>query len=287
MAMIECPCCKGQISDRAEQCVHCGTLFIPRKSKRCVECGNELESGAAMCPKCGCPVTAGSGTIMSEPSPQLARTTDRQTPGKSKQLLVTLIVLLAVGTASTVGIIQYQMKKAVKEVMIRRQQEKAADEAMQRRREYAENLELATYTMLSGAADAETCCNLIQQVWNNAIWEKEDNATDKYTKPDGTFVTDFNEALDNLFSDPDFYTQIDDIMENQETVRSIIKELKNPPEEYKSAYESLSECYDAYLTFTNMAMNPSGSLNSFSTDFSDVDSKFMHCYQVMLFYLQG
>ncbi len=286
MAMVECPHCKGQISSRSEQCVHYGTVFIPRKSKLCAECGNELEYGAAMCPKCGCPVTAGSGTIMSDPSPQLARTTDRQTHRKSKRLLVTLIVLLAVGIAGTIGIIQYQMKNAVKEVMIRKQQEKAANEAMQRRREYAENLELATYTMLSGAADAETCCNLIQQVWHNAIWEKEDNATDKYTKPDGKFVTDFNEALDNLFSDLDFYTQINDIIENQETVRSIIKELKNPPEEYKSAYESLSECYDAYLTFTNMAINPSGSLNSFSTDFSDADSKFMHCYQVMLFYLQ-
>lgn len=115
---------------------------------------------------------------------------------------------------------------------------------------------------------------------------KEDPATDNYTKPDGYFVDDFNFALENLFADPKFYTQINAIKENQETVTSIIAQLKNPSEEYKTAYESLSEYYDAYLTFTNLAINPSGSLNTFSEDFDAIDEKCLHCYQVMVFYIQ-
>ena len=59
---------------------------------------------------------------------------------------------------------------------------------------------------------------------------------------------------------------------------------KNPPEEYKSAYQSLAECYDAYLIFTNLAINPTYSLNTFSEDFSDADSEFIHCYHLMEFY---
>ena len=40
--------------------------------------------------------------------------------------------------------------------------------------------------------DAESSANLIKQVWYNAIYEKRDDKTDKYTRPKGYFVSDFN-----------------------------------------------------------------------------------------------
>lgn len=166
------------------------------------------------------------------------------------------------------------------------QRNREAEKALRRSREYLENLRNAVQTMLSGAVDAESCCNLIVQVWNNAIWEKGDSETDKYTRPDGYFVTDFNDALDNLFSDSDFYAQIGSIKENQMEVDSIVGLLVNPPEEYKNAYESLAKCYDAYRRFISMAINPTGSLNSFSEDFNNIDKEFIRCYQAMDFYLQ-
>lgn len=45
--------------------------------------------------------------------------------------------------------------------------------------------------------------------------------------------------------------------------------VENPLEEYKSAHESLAECYDAYLTFTGLAVYPTDSLNTFSEDFDN------------------
>lgn len=90
-----------------------------------------------------------------------------------------------------------------------------------------------------------------------------------------------------LFADPEFCLQIDNIMENQTIVNSIVGQMKNPPEEYKSAHESLAECYDAYLTFTGLAINPTGSLNTFSEDFNNADTEFLHCYHVMEFYIQN
>lgn len=166
------------------------------------------------------------------------------------------------------------------------QKNREAERSARKSRKYSENLRNVVQTMLFGAADAESCCNLIVQVWNNAICEKADSETDIYTRPEGHFVTDFNDALGNLFSDPDFCAQIDSIMENQETVNSIVGLLANPPEEYKSAYESLAKCYDAYRRFINIAVNPTGSLNTFSADFDDADKEFMRCYQAMDFYLQ-
>lgn len=216
---------------------------------------------------------------------QTEKTENKKINRKSKKFIIIAIILLVVITAVTVGTTQYRKRKNEEEVRIRKQQESVAEEEKQRRREYAEKLELVINNMLLGAADAESCCNLIRRVWSNAIYEKDDDETDKYTKVNGCFVSDFNDALDNLYEDSDFQTQISDIEENQETVISIMKELQNPPEEYKTAYKSLVECYDAYLTFTNMAIYPDGSLNTFSDDFDDADTEFLHCYDTMKIYL--
>lgn len=57
MALIKCPECGKEISDKAKKCVHCGMSFengIPQK-KRCDECGKENDIEATECVFCGCP----------------------------------------------------------------------------------------------------------------------------------------------------------------------------------------------------------------------------------------
>ena len=55
MAMISCPSCGGQVSDKAKKCVHCGTVLIPEEKRYCPECGAELSNtgGCNICPSCG------------------------------------------------------------------------------------------------------------------------------------------------------------------------------------------------------------------------------------------
>lgn len=81
--------------------------------------------------------------------------------------------------------------------------------------------------MLDGAAEAEESGNLIKQVWYNAIYKKEDEATDKYTKIKNSFVSDFNDALSNLFADSRFSKKISDIEDNQKTVNKLMKNSKS------------------------------------------------------------
>lgn len=50
------------------------------------------------------------------------------------------------------------------------------------------------------------------------------------------------------------------IEDNQDTVNALMKKLKNPPDEYKDAYDAVSDLYDAYISLTNCATDPSGSL---------------------------
>jgi len=47
-----------------------------------------------------------------------------------------------------------------------------------------------------------------------AIYEKRDDKTDKYTRPKGYFVSDFNDALGNLYADSSFSSKISSIEDN-------------------------------------------------------------------------
>lgn len=166
------------------------------------------------------------------------------------------------------------------------QKKKAADEAQKAKKEYAANLNTITYTMLDASGIAEDCGNLIKSVWSNSIYEESDEETDEYTKEDGYFVSDFNEALGNLFADSAFSNKVKSVSEKQDTVNSLLKKLNNPPQEYKEAYDKMKEFYDAYITLSNLATNPSGNLQTYSNSFSEADTKVLNCYKAMQVYLE-
>ena len=274
MAMTTCPNCGEQISDKAKKCVHCGTVLVPEEKKYCSDCGAELEEGMDICPKCGCPI---ENIIETDKTPQQVEVTGVKITKKSKKIIViATIAVLAAAIITAIGVQTHKKNVAAK----------AVAEAQKQSEEYGTNLNMAAYSMLSGASDAETCGNLIKQVWYNAIYKESDSTTNKYTKPDGYFVSDFNDALQNLFSDSSFSGQIADINSNKDTVNSLMKKLKNPPEEYKDAYESLSKLYDAYISLTNLVTDPTGSLQTFSQNFNDADNETLNCYNALKMYLE-
>lgn len=68
MAMIQCPECGQEISDKAKKCIHCGRIFVEEKVIKeeiiCGECGAILSEMDEICPNCGCPVeTKSSETV--------------------------------------------------------------------------------------------------------------------------------------------------------------------------------------------------------------------------------
>lgn len=267
MAMVECPRCGAMVSDKAKKCVHCGEVLIPEEKKYCMECGEELIEGMSECPNCGCPVEEQLNAQLNE-KPQKVEVTGVKVTRKIKIIIGIAIAVLILGGVTIFGVTQYQKKKAAKEYA----------ESV---KTYSDNLELATVTMLKGAGDAEDCGNLIKKVWYNAIYKEKDDETDKYTRPDGYFVSDFNDALGNLFVDSSFSSKIDSIDKNQDTVNSLMKKLKNPPKEYKDAYDALSDFYDAYLALTGCATDPSGSLQTYSSTFNDADTDTLNSYKAI------
>ena len=145
--------------------------------------------------------------------------------------------------------------------------------------EYQDAYNQIVSDMLADGALLETNGNLIVKVWNNAIWNKQDEETDKYTMLDGVFVSDFNDALNKLFNDSDFSSSMADLYSNQQQIRIKMKNLTNPPKGFENAYSALVDMYEAYLVFSDMVINTNGSLESFSKEFSDADDDFIKNYR--------
>ena len=281
MALIKCTYCEKEISDKAKVCPHCNQPASSAEETNenyktifCADCGTEFGIDTKTCPNCGCPVH-----IYEEQQkdiPQKVEVTSiniANSTAKIKKYGIILVILVVIGVALFFIISGIQKKN---------EEAKAAEYAAN----YSENLENASSAMLLGAVQAEDTGNLIKSVWYNAIYEEYDSTTDKYTRPNGYFVSDFNTALSNLFTDSSFQSDIEYIESNQTTVSNYMKELKNPPEEFEEAYEAIKELYDAYTELTNLVINPTGSLQSFAQNFNEADTDTANCYDELQLYIE-
>lgn len=105
MAMIKCPECGQEISDKAKKCVHCGNvLLIEDKpaTKVCSDCGKENSIDATECVHCGCPFEEET-TVE-----KIVRTTIVEKTKKNLKKIIIPIVAAVVVIA--VGLIVYNVK---------------------------------------------------------------------------------------------------------------------------------------------------------------------------------
>ncbi len=270
MALINCPHCGKEISEKAISCPGCGGE-IPKADVEgktdtavCEECGMEYPEGTEACPNCGCPRPEATKT---EEPQKVAVTGISLSNVAKKKILVIGAACVAVALLVVLLIAGINRHKAA-------QHESDIDS-------YNWGIESTSTFLLDGAAKAETAGNLIKSVWYNAINEEYDTETDKYTRPDGYFVDDFNEALANLFADEDFRADQKEIKDHQSAAAERMKLLTNPPEECRDAYEAINNYYDAYLTLTNLAANPKGSLQTFSSNFNQADTETANAWEKM------
>ena len=57
MALVKCPECGNDVSDKAQSCPHCG-FPLEKQETACPECGKELSADDTYCPNCGYPISS-------------------------------------------------------------------------------------------------------------------------------------------------------------------------------------------------------------------------------------
>lgn len=264
MSLIKCPKCGKEISDKAKECPGCGEIINSTEPNaqqiKCPECGSILAHNFDVCPNCGCPIKDYSAN-----KPQQVEVSGVKIAKSSKKIILGIIILLIVCILGGIGFKVYSNKKA-------------KDNYRKKYNAYIDNLNETRNLMLSGAADSEKLCNLTLEVWNNSIFNEDSSETDKYTKNNNVFYDDFNTALSNLFQDPDTINKVSNIEDNQEEVKKDMKKLQDVPKGLDNCYNSISDMYKEYTTFTNLATSPSGNYKDYSNKFNDTDTELMSYY---------
>lgn len=225
MALIVCPECGKEISDKAETCINCGFPI-----------GGKMEGN----------------TENEESDAQQVEITSFNIKGNNIKktvvsvLIVLAVVLTAIFTYNTV------------------QQKSAEAKVLQEKKEYAQNLSLVRKTMIEGAAEAEYVGKLMGRIWFNAIYEEDDHTTNEYTQDNGTFVDDFNTALFAYQTSDEYGDTVELIIDNQAEVAKLIKKLQSPPDGLERANDTVTELHEAYLSLCKNATDPSGNLGSYT-----------------------
>lgn len=154
------------------------------------------------------------------------------------------------------------------------------------RTSYKDNLKITLFKIMNCSVDAEKICKLTKKVWYNSIHKEHDTETDAFTMENGTyFYDDFNDALNNLYNDGAFQTDISMIEKDQEDITEIVKIMKDAPEEFSSTYDDLKQLYSAYQTFSGLAVNSSGSYNSYSDSVEKATDEVIECYNKLKLYV--
>ncbi len=256
MALINCPNCNKEISDKAKVCVGCGHKLVDDINTEktiisCPECDVITDTLTDTCPNCGYPLN----TIQTKTE----ETQKGKKVFKKKWFWVLTICLVLL-----ISVISF---------------------AFNREKTENYNIEICTAVdeIMAVSADAETIGNQICSVWNNAIFDKHNESTAKYTST----AKDFNEALSNLFADEEFVKKANSIRNKQSEIDAYLGKLKNPPEKFEDGYDEFKELYYAYSDYVDFVLSCKGSYNTYTENISKKSSALMESYREIKVELLG
>lgn len=248
---------------------------------KCSECGREISDKATACPHCGAPVEIESDepvkednseeeyTSKTEKTPDdsvvtetnnIMENTDKPKKKSKRILIIVIVAVLAV--VGALGIYMYQKQKAQEEY----------DLAVTLMRSETGLMEVYVNTIVNtdDIDSIEDLVNLTNSVWHDAIWEESNSNTKKYVSG----ANDFNEAIDNLYSDPKVEKFISSIKE----VIPDADYLNNVPEELSDVKSKYDDVVATYKTLVDYAEWPTGSYNTYMEQAQEKYNAFNEAY---------
>ena len=267
MALINCPECNHEISDKVKACPHCGYPFETQDEEQVQKV--EISSVNIKPPKISKKIKIGI-------------------------LIACGVIILGVAAIFLIGYLDNSKAYTSAQDLYDNADFKGAEAAFlslgdfkdsedratlshnKLTNTYIDQLNIIRFSMLDGANKAEILCNLTARVWYNAIYKESNKETNKYTIPDSFyspskdyyesyyFVSDFNDALNKLFTDKDTIETIDYLELNQNDVAALLKKLQDYPDGFDKCYGTLNDLFVAYKSITDLAISPTGNYNSFS-----------------------
>jgi hypothetical protein len=185
--------------------------------------------------------------------------------------------------------------------------------ATDRKQEYIEALTEFRTLALAIGAEAESLSGLTRDVWNDAIreenkphtnvftiklsaeydwnemWDIEVGPIEPYTADEIARISvfsrvgwnDFNEALDLMRINPRIIARKNLIESGKSEVSTLYWNLGSAPEDFARAQTAVDAMYDAFDALVQLAINPTGSFNSYSDGRRIAVDDFMRNYRLL------
>lgn len=250
-----CKKCGFVMADGQDFCPKCGEAKVPKKNV-CSRCNNELIEGQEFCPKCGNKVTLEDNKVVAAIE-QLNNVVKTKNKAGNKKILT--IAILAV-VCLVIGIVAFKIIG-----------DKRAEAA---KAEYIATARQFTEETLDAGTNLEEIADTIQKYWYENIWEDKHGSS-------------IDSAI--LYALIDKESEIEQAKVNDVEVKRLYNELKTIPDEISDEdmdeIEEIRDCvkdlYNVYTEYYDMAMNPSGSYNSFSDANASKTDDFISAYKAL------
>lgn len=160
---------------------------------------------------------------------------------------------------------------------------------------YGENLQSVADDLLGNSADIETIVNQYSKVWSMSIKSKnaisisqmmsetglsEEEITEYFLINNaGNISSDFSTNIHSLNAYYEGTGALEEIRTKSEEIKSRMAELNNPPSEYEKAYDELLDMYTHSEEYAEMALSPTGSLQSFNSETSQLSTDILSQYK--------
>lgn len=240
MALINCPECNKEISDKVQACPHCGYPLVEEVVNQEIQKNDIAE--------------------------QKAR--------KNKKIIVVLLFVIIIGVGLIVRNNMIKSQQAIAEQNLAKQKEVeyiekvvlVSDIILERAAdaEYVCNIVYKVWNAsIFENANNDFNTNISYLYSGNQYKDYKyvayNNGYDIYT-----YAKVSNYEVETL------RLKVKSIKDNESNLVTQIKELQDYPEKYKGIYDEVLKLYEIYQGLSNQALNPTGNLTSYS---SDVNSK--------------
>ena len=146
---------------------------------------------------------------------------------------------------------------------------------------YKINLHNAVYYSMESAEHLENAGVLFINVWNNSVYQVQDEETDKYTRKEngtGEFYTDFNDALELVLTDKYYQAELNQAKEDKNSAVDCMGKLTNQPKQFEEAYRDMKAFYTDCMSFFSVVSNPYGTLEDYSGKYVEARDKLLQSY---------
>ena len=128
---------------------------------------------------------------------------------------------------------------------------------------------------------AESHCKNMEKVWYNSIYEVSDDSYNEYVISDGKF-NDFNTSIFNYYEKN--IESIEDLQKGKDLIEDGMKLLRVMREKNNfddNVYNSLINLYNSFSKIADMAIDPSGSYNQYSSQLPQYINEFQEQYRAV------